>query len=324
MDPDGAVHIPATPTHRLELSPARWRARAPRRYNDDARAYLWNLRWGHRGRDRGPVVVVLAVVLLAHVAAFTLLRLTTATPLRQPAVSVDERDVMQVRLIEPPPPSPAPPMQVLPPTQVGQPRPASPGVPPRPPPAAPSPPARPVAEKTPASTPQVHFYDAQGRVLLSPTPPAPAASVADYRPHLPKGSAKLMHPPPPPIVYTPTKLEKYFVPADENLLQKAVRKTLVKHTFHLPFGLNYTCVVAPLAVAGVCGFTAPEQLSAPLQVSNTRDNLAPATPLIRKPQPSTAASTVPAPAPAESAPAVPALIPPAAGSQQFLQSGQQR
>lgn len=288
MDSDGAVHIPSTPTHRWDLSPARWRARAPRPYDDGARVFLWHLRWRHERPERIRVALIFACVLLLHVLAFALLR-QGSVPDFSPPPGEDDAQAMQARLIEPPPAPTVVPVQVLPPVHAKvapqharAPRPV----------ATPKKAMTATLEPTPMSTPPPKIYDRQGDIVL-PDAPAPAASApaADYHAPAPQGAEKLMHPHP-VMTYTPTKLEKYFEPAAQDPLTKAVEKTTVEHTFNLPFGIHIKCAIAPLALAGGCAPVAPEQLSAPLEVKHKRDNFAPATPLIPKADKPAKAATV--------------------------------
>lgn len=291
MESDDAIHRPSTPTHDRLLSPAQWRARALQPCDDQPRGFFWRLRGQRTPPQRARVVLIVGCVLLLHVLAFVLLR-QGSVPDFHPLPNDDDGQVVQARLIEPPPAPTEVSVQLLPPTQAE--------APPQPE-RAPRPVATPkkamtaALELTPMSTAPPKIYDPHGDIVLPDTPaPATSAPVADYKVPVPQGSEKLMHPHP-VMVYTPTKLEKRFHAAGEDPLSKAVRKTTVEHTFNLPFGIHIKCAVAPLAVAGGCAPVAPEQMSPPLVVKHKRDNFAPATPLIPKADKPAKAATVPTP-----------------------------
>lgn len=294
MKSDGAIHVPSTPTHRWSVSPAHWRARAARPYDAAAREFFWNLRWRRKAPQRAKVALGLAGVVVLHVLAFALLRQGSVPDF---PVAADEHatQAIQARLIEPPPAPTVVPVQLLPATQANLPKAHKPVRAPQPV-ATPEKAMTATLETTPMSTPPAKVYDRLGNIVLPDTPaPATSASAADYHAPAPQGSEKLMHPHQ-VMTYTPTKLEKRFLPAAETPLTKAVRKTTGEHTFNLPFGIHIRCVISPLSLAGGCAPVAPEELSAPLVVQHKRDNLAPATPLIRKPDKPAESATATLPA----------------------------
>jgi hypothetical protein len=77
-------------------------------------------------------------------------------------------------------------------------------------------------------------------------------------------------------------------------LRRAVEKTTVEHTFHLPRGIRVKCVVMPLLpmALGACGAADPPPAPVAAKVYD-RLHLAPANPVAAPPP---AATTAPAPA----------------------------
>lgn len=287
---------PATSTiHRWR--PMFWRRmlRGGRAPDADQREWLRGVSARKPRPGRVGVVVAVALTLLLHVAAYLQL---IHTERYQKLPVAPRSQMLEVRLIEgststvpsPPPPKRQEAITVHP----SLPAPTPPEVT-TPVPAPPSP------EQPRASAITAHLFDDQGRVVLPAAPASTPATASAFR-HGNLDSRHRPSTPQSPIEYQPTVFNQYWVPDGESLLHEAVRKTLVEHTFHLPGGLNVTCVLAPLALAGGCMPTAPEQLNAPLQVENKRNNLASATPLIQ-PDPESddggaeaAASSTPGPA----------------------------
>lgn len=291
MDSDGAVHIPSTPTHRWALSPAQWHARVARPHDAQAREFFWALRWRRKPPQRAKAALIFACVLLLHLLALMLLRQGSVPDFPDPPDELDTH-AMQGRLIEQPPAPVVVPVQLLSPVQAKAPKRHTRA---RRPVATPEKPMAATLETTPMSTPPPKIFDRLGDIVLPDTPaPAASAPASDYHAHRPQGSETLMHPHP-VMIYTPTRAEKYFLPAGEDPLTKAVRKTTLAHTFNLPFGIHIKCAISPLRMAGGCLPVAAQQLSAPLVVKHKRDNFAPATPLIRKGDKPARAASVAAP-----------------------------
>lgn len=113
--------------------------------------------------------------------------------------------------------------------------------------------------------PPLDLYGRDGEVRLPPDSlkkagPAPAYSAPEI-----KGSQ--IYSGKSPIPYKPTRFDKDWAPVNESLgaktvgraVDKAVEKTTVKKTIHLPGGIKIHCAVAPLLLmaAGCRGDTPP-------------------------------------------------------------------
>jgi len=127
-------------------------------------------------------------------------------------------------------------------------------------------------------------------------------AVGDYVQLKPSGDTEIMRHRTPDVGYRPTRFEQDWTPEDESsvdtALRRAVEKTTVKHTFHLPRGVRVECAVKPLLPIALFGCRNPDPPPAPVAASAYAPlHLAPAAPLA----PPAAAST---PAPATSAPMV--------------------
>jgi hypothetical protein len=293
MHAAGGVYAPVTETHRWSLAPPWQGRRRPLPFDEDTRAFLWRLRWRQQPPSPRQRWTILLLVLVFHALALLGLRASMRPHGLLPPTVERTAQVIQVDLIEPaapPAPSPVPP-QVLPPLEVrapSQPAAVSRHVQVKPNPQAMS------AHLQDNAEPRV--FDERGDVLLpagaASTPPAP---VPGYRVALPQATPGLMEHKS-PIEYKPTRFEKDWVPPNENALESAIRKTTVSgKVLKLPGGYSVKCVGIPLMLVGACGIAGPDQLSAPLRVEHKRDNLAPATPLIKpkkkaQPAPAKAAS----------------------------------
>ncbi len=301
----GAASTPIPGTHRWSPAP-RWRKRPGARGLDpDQRAYLHDVRWRQVPVSRREVAVVLAATLLLHVLAMLgasyNMRVRPVTP--QPQA---QRHVIRVELLErspPAAPSPPPP-QVLPDMQVHAPQARAPK--PRTTPEAVAPPPPPVREKANPQAAAAELFNHQGEVILPAGAASAGTAVPDYQAGILHSDSR-PNEPQSPIAYKPTRFEKDWAPANENVLQKAVRKTLIEGTvMKLPGGVRIKCAVSPLALAGGCGLAGPEQLSAPLHVEFKRNNLPSATPLIKPSEATSSAGPAKtasvAPTPAASAP----------------------
>ena len=285
----GAVSTPVTETHRWGTLP-HWRHRQPYTFDPDVREFLWRLRWRPPPRQPKRTVILVVAVLLLHVAGWVGLRQgMRPSPVVARAATAS---VIEVQLIEPPEvaPSPAPLQQTLPPltvrsesgTAVAEVRVSR--------DTAPVVETPEVIEHTEPAMATARIYDASGRVML-PAGVSSAPATPGYRVVLPQATPGLMEHKS-PVTYTPTRFEKDWVPADENALEAAVRKTVMEATvLPLPGGHKVKCVISPLTLGFGCGIDGPHQLSAPLEVKHERDNLAPATPLVAGKQ-----SAEPAPA----------------------------
>jgi hypothetical protein len=203
-------------------------------------------------RERRSLWVLLAIVLLAHVVLVWLAWLVLGpSPYRH-----EERGVIAVSLIEPGSNQPPPPPLVEPPPLPGQP-------PPRRVPY--EPPAKGAISATLEGTkePPLELYRSNGQVRLpsgsGPATPTPAYSApAIPYSHISSGKS--------PIPYKPTRFNKYWAPDKQSLgaktigraFDKAVDKTSVKKTIHLPGGIKIHCAIMPLLLAAGCGGDAPQ------------------------------------------------------------------
>ncbi len=102
----------------------------------------------------------------------------------------------------------------------------------------------------------------------------------------------------PNIGYQPTRFEQDWAPEGESsidtALRRAVEKTKVSHTFHLPRGVRVECTVMPLLPIALFGCNNPDPPAKPVaEKVYERLHLAPANPVAT---PTPAASSV-APAP---------------------------
>lgn len=134
---------------------------------------------------------------------------------------------------------------------------------------------------------------------------APHGAVGDYVQLKPTGDTEIMRHGAPDIGYRPTRFDKDWTPEDESsvdtALRRAVEKTTIKHTFHLPRGVRVECAVKPLLPIALFGchdpdppaLPVPEKVYAPL-------HLAPAQPLA----PPVSAASSPAPAASSLAPMI--------------------
>ncbi|WEN14782.1 hypothetical protein PY254_16340 [Rhodanobacter sp. AS-Z3] len=115
----------------------------------------------------------------------------------------------------------------------------------------------------------------------------------------PHGDTQVMRHGTPNIGYQPTRFEQDWAPEGESsvdtALRRAVEKTRVSHTFHLPRGIRVKCAVTPLLPIALFGCTNPDPPAKPLdQKIYDRLNLAPANP-VATPTPAAASSVKPTP-----------------------------
>jgi hypothetical protein len=121
----------------------------------------------------------------------------------------------------------------------------------------------------------------------------------DYIQLKPRGDTEVMHRSTPNIGYKPTRFEGEWTPYGESsidtALRRAVEKTTVEHTFHLPRGIRVKCAVKPLLPIALFGCANPDPPPAPV-ASKVYDrlHLAPANPVAA---PTPVADIAPAPAP---------------------------
>lgn len=114
----------------------------------------------------------------------------------------------------------------------------------------------------------------------------------------PRGNTEIMRHNAPNIGYTPTRFERDWAPEGESsidtALRRAVEKTTVSHTFHLPRGVRVECVVMPLLPMSLFGCGNADPAPAPVDEKvYERLHLTPANPLVAPA--SSASSMAPAP-----------------------------
>ncbi len=156
--------------------------------------------------------------------------------------------------------------------------------------------------------------DTQGKSLAAGRPGgdqpgaiegAPHGVVGDYVQLKPTGDTEIMRHRAPDIGYRPTRFDQDWTPDDESsvdtVLRRAVEKTTVRRTFHLPRGVRVECAVKPLLPIALFGCQNPDPPAEPV-ADKVYDplHLAPAQPLA----PPVPAAGSPAPAASSLAPMV--------------------
>ena len=121
----------------------------------------------------------------------------------------------------------------------------------------------------------------------------------------PQGDTRIMRHGAPDIGYKPTRFDKDWTPDGESTIdtamRRAIEKTTVKHTFHLPRGVRVECAVSPLLPVALFGCRNPDPPAVPVaQKVYDRLHLPTANPLLPS-APASAAQAATA-APANSAP----------------------
>jgi len=127
-------------------------------------------------------------------------------------------------------------------------------------------------------------------------------ALGDYVQLRPQGDTRIMNHGAPNIGYQATRFEKDWTPENESsvdtALRRAVEKTTVKHTFHLPQGIRVECAVMPLLPMSLFGCRNPDPPPKPV-ADKVYDplHLPPANP-VAAPTPATSTPTAAASAPA--------------------------
>lgn len=233
-------------------------------------ARLRQLRWREPPRGYRLAWLVLAVVVLLHLLFALMVWWAMRPPPSRGEPVAPVNDVLEVRFI---PAASAPAAQAPPPP-----------VPSPPPPRRPSRHAAEPAAKNalsvqlPASAASVappRLFDRNGQAILpAATGSAPAP---EYVQRLPQGDTRIMRHDS-PVKYQATRFDKDWgngtTNAIDDVLQKAVDKTTVKHTFHPLPGLRIHCAVALAMLAGGCGGDPPPPPSP--KDGDVRLNMAPA------------------------------------------------
>ena len=199
--------------------------------------------------DRRGLWMLLALVLAAHVV----LVWVGWRILRPAPVHYDDRGVISVSLIEPSASLPAPPPMPAPPPLPGQ-------------PARAAPPSRPLHYVPPAKGamqatmegvkgPPLSLYQANGQIRTAPASAAPAPAYST-----PGIQGSQIYSGKSPVPYKPTRFNQDWAPDHETLgaktvgraVDKAIEKTTVKKTVHLPGGIKLHCALSPLALFAGC------------------------------------------------------------------------
>jgi hypothetical protein len=127
--------------------------------------------------------------------------------------------------------------------------------------------------------------------------------VGSYIQLTPHGDAQIMDHRAPDIGYRPTRFEQDWTPEGESsidtALRRAIDKTTIRHTFHLPRGIRVECKLLPLMPVALFGCGNPDPPARPLADKvYERMHLAPANPLLPISEASVAApASVAPPAP---------------------------
>ncbi|MCK9366771.1 MAG: hypothetical protein M0P72_06450 [Metallibacterium scheffleri] len=240
--------------------PARGRAAGgrggpQRAFDRDGHALLRALRERRRPDPRLRWISLVLVLLLHMLLGWWLFVASRPYPInvtRAPGEALIVRLISAARPLPPPPAITLPPPLTAPvPTAHAPPRPA-------PPAARPAPPAVPTPSSTPAGT--LRLYSPDGNLVLpESTAPPPIAAFAAQAP---RANVDLN---PRTVIAPPrhTVFSNAWVPKNENLLQKYVRKTMQEVTLpvRLPGNTRVKCVILPFPPGGSCGIVGPKQLS---------------------------------------------------------------
>jgi len=230
-------------------------------------ARLRQLRWREPPRGYRLAWLVLVVVVLLHLVFAVMVWWAMRPPPSREGPAAPVADVLEVRFIpaatvlaaKAPPPVPLPP----------------------PPRASSRHAAEPAAKNAlsvqlpapAASVAPPRLFDRNGQAIL----PATAASVPEYVQGMPRGDTRIMRHDS-PVKYQATRFDKDWGNGSSNaiddVLQKAVDKTTVKHTFNLGHGIHVHCGVSLAMLAGGCGGDPPPPPSP--KDGDVRLNMAPA------------------------------------------------
>jgi hypothetical protein len=212
------------------------------------RAMLHTLRWRREPLDKRRLWVGLSLTALLHLV-FVLVAYH-ALQVRPKPLEVDapSQDVLQIRFLTTAPATPPPPPPTMPAPAPSKPlRLVREGT--RPPPAAPPPaPTMTVVDHSqpPAPTPTAapRLYNDNGSVILPTGAGNPSTPAPGYVQGMPKGDTQIMRSQD-PVKYKATRLDKYFPPPNENLLQAGLRHALsplnAMHEVNLPGGTHLKC-----------------------------------------------------------------------------------
>ena len=231
-------------------------------------ARLRQLRWREPSRGYRLAWLVLVVVVLLHLVFAAMVWWAMRPPPLREGPAAPASEVLEVRFI---PAATAPAAKAPPPVLL----------PPPPPRAPPRHAAEPAAKNAlsvqlpapAASVAPPRLFDRNGQAIL----PATAAStpVPDYVQGMPQGDTRIMRHDS-PVKYQATRFDKDWGRTSPitDVLQKAVDKTTVKHTFRPLPGIRIHCAVSLAMLAGGCGGDPPPPPSP--KDGDARLNMAPA------------------------------------------------
>lgn len=240
-------------------------------------------RWRQRPlqHDRRQVWLALGVVALLHAGFMLAIHQTLRAPSQVTHENlVTAPQIMHIRFIQqrppraavaPPPPLNLPQRSATPPPKVA------------PVPKTHEPPAKnAMTIQLATSKPAPRLYDPNGEALV---PPPPSSSAPNYVSHALQGDSTIMRHDN-PVEYHATRFANDWGKGGgpvTQALEKAVKKTTVKHTFHLPRGIRIHCAVSLAMLAGGCGGDPPPP--PPPKDGDARLSMAPAKPLAADPNP---------------------------------------
>jgi len=230
-------------------------------------ARLRQLRWREPPRGYRLAWLVLVVVVLLHLVFTVMVWWAMRPPPSREGPAAPVADVLEVRFIPAAtePAAKAPPLVPLPPPPRASSRHAAePAV------------KNALSVQLPAPAASVappRLFDRNGQAIL----PATAASVPEYVQGMPRGDTRIMRHDS-PVKYQATRFDKDWGNGSSNaiddVLQKAVDKTTVKHTFNFGHGIHVHCGVSLAMLAGGCGGDPPPPPSP--KDGDVRLNMAPA------------------------------------------------
>jgi hypothetical protein len=230
-------------------------------------ARLRQLRWREPPRGYRLAWLVLVVVVLLHLVFTVMVWWAMRPPPSREGPAAPVADVLEVRFIpaatEPAAKAP-PPLPLPPPPRASSRHAAEPAA------------KNALSVQLPAPAASVappRLFDRNGQAIL----PATAASVPEYVQGMPRGDTRIMRHDS-PVKYQATRFDKDWGNGSSNaiddVLQKAVDKTTVKHTFNLGHGIHVHCGVSLAMLAGGCGGDPPPPPSP--KDGDVRLNMAPA------------------------------------------------
>jgi hypothetical protein len=278
--------------HRLSLDEDGVHGRGFAMLDGPTRAMLHELRWRRPARDSRRFVAGVVLTIVLHALLVLFVSYEMMPRVEPPRVfHVSDEDVLQVRLMDAPAPTPPPAAAAVePPPPPPLPKVLSPEatrpMPPRPPPPreAPAKDAMTATVQAPApatsSAPQLHLFGSDGRVIMPTATPGQGAT-PDYVQNKPTGDSQVMEHQR-PVQYTETRFEKDWAPKDETIADTAVRRTVDKTSLKKTFsvgGSRFTCATVLFVLPVGCSGEAPSKGAK--KDGDVRLSMAPANPLVK-------------------------------------------